>query len=198
MDPAVKTALAVCVVVMGFCAAQFFRHGRPPMPAPQVEESAAQLLIPHKSFPQGRKPTAAQNLQPRRTDAGTAQSARQPELSGFPSEAVVLGPGRQDVPPPLPKEYPDENGDTRSSALRPLRPIPFALLAPPADGQRKHRVVDGDTLPALAERYLGDGERWGEIFAANRDVLVDPRLLPIGVELKIPPLTKSPDERQNK
>ena len=40
---------------------------------------------------------------------------------------------------------------------------------------------------ALAERYLGPASRAGEIFAANRDVLFDPKLLPIGVELKIPP-----------
>jgi nucleoid-associated protein YgaU len=55
-----------------------------------------------------------------------------------------------------------------------------------------HRIVDGDTLTTLAERYLGSASRAGEIFAANRDVLFDPKLLPIGIELKIPPRDRRP------
>ena len=42
-------------------------------------------------------------------------------------------------------------------------------------------------MPALAERYLGSAARAEEIYQANRDVLRDPKLLPIGVELKLPP-----------
>jgi nucleoid-associated protein YgaU len=49
-----------------------------------------------------------------------------------------------------------------------------------------HRVVDGDSLPKLAERYLGDERRAGEILEANRDILVHPDLLPLGVRLRIP------------
>jgi nucleoid-associated protein YgaU len=65
-----------------------------------------------------------------------------------------------------------------------------SMLPVPAPGDgatRTHRIVDGDTLGALAQRYLGSASRAGEIFAANRDVLFDPQLLPIGVILKIPP-----------
>lgn len=49
-----------------------------------------------------------------------------------------------------------------------------------------HTVVDGDTLPALAQRYLGSPDRAGELYEANRDVISDPKLLPIGVEIKLP------------
>ena len=49
-----------------------------------------------------------------------------------------------------------------------------------------HRVVDGDTLPALAHRYLGSSQRFTEIFDANRDRLPSPDLLPIGHMLRIP------------
>jgi LysM domain len=52
---------------------------------------------------------------------------------------------------------------------------------------RTHVVNDGDTLAKLAARYLGSSDRYGEIFAANRRVLSTPDLLPIGVELTIPP-----------
>jgi nucleoid-associated protein YgaU len=50
----------------------------------------------------------------------------------------------------------------------------------------KHRVVDGDDLRRLARRYLNDANRAIEIFHLNRDVLVQPDLLPLGVELQIP------------
>ena len=49
-----------------------------------------------------------------------------------------------------------------------------------------HKVVDGDTLATLAERYLGCADRAAEIYQLNRDRLLSPELLPIGVELRIP------------
>ncbi len=52
---------------------------------------------------------------------------------------------------------------------------------------RTHKIIDGDTLPSLAQRYLGSSQRAKEIYDANRDVLLDPQLLPIGAVLKIPP-----------
>jgi len=57
-------------------------------------------------------------------------------------------------------------------------------LNPP---ERTHRIVDGDTLPNLAQRYLGRPDRYQEIFERNRDVLKNPEILPIGAELRIPP-----------
>ncbi|MCA9261635.1 MAG: hypothetical protein KDA61_20600 [Planctomycetales bacterium] len=51
---------------------------------------------------------------------------------------------------------------------------------------RRYVVHDGDTLGRLAERYLGDAARAVELFDLNRDVLANPHLLPIGVEIRIP------------
>ena len=51
-----------------------------------------------------------------------------------------------------------------------------------------HHVEAGDTLRKLAERYLGDREKYQAIFEANANILPDPRLLPIGVDLQIPVL----------
>lgn len=51
---------------------------------------------------------------------------------------------------------------------------------------RTHVVTDGDTLPKLAERYLGAAGRWPELYQANRAVLNDPDLLPIGARLVAP------------
>jgi len=49
-----------------------------------------------------------------------------------------------------------------------------------------HIVRNGDTLEKLAQRYLGDSNRGLDIFDFNRDLLSNPHLLPIGVELRIP------------
>ncbi len=68
--------------------------------------------------------------------------------------------------------------------------LPAASLAD--NTAHLHTVVDGDTLATLAERYLGSSARAEEIYQANRDVLRDPKLLPIGVELKLPPRVGRP------
>lgn len=56
----------------------------------------------------------------------------------------------------------------------------------PPKKQRRHAISDGDTLERLAERYLGDRSRAAEIYAANREVLSDPELLPLGRVIVIP------------
>ena len=53
-------------------------------------------------------------------------------------------------------------------------------------GPIMHRIVDGDTLRDLAARYLGSEDRYLEIFEANRDKLVRPDLLPLGVKIRVP------------
>ena len=58
--------------------------------------------------------------------------------------------------------------------------------------ERTHLVSDGDKLETLAERYLGNREKWGVIFRANADVLDSPELLPIGVEIVIPARDRRP------
>ncbi|HVX15803.1 MAG TPA: LysM peptidoglycan-binding domain-containing protein [Pirellulales bacterium] len=55
-----------------------------------------------------------------------------------------------------------------------------------------HRIADGDTLSRLAQRYLGSGSRFREIFDANRDRLPSPDLLPIGVVIRIPGASAAP------
>jgi LysM repeat protein len=47
-------------------------------------------------------------------------------------------------------------------------------------------VQPGDTLWALAQRHLGDGNRWNEIHALNRDVIPDPNLIEAGQVLRLP------------
>lgn len=49
-----------------------------------------------------------------------------------------------------------------------------------------HIVSDGDSLPKLAERYLQDASRARELYELNKDVLMSPDLLPIGVQIQVP------------
>ena len=60
-----------------------------------------------------------------------------------------------------------------------------------------HVVREGETLSTLARQYLGDGERWPEIAQANQGRILDPNLIPTGVELRIPDaaFTGSPSDR---
>lgn len=54
-------------------------------------------------------------------------------------------------------------------------------------------VEKGDTLYELAEKYLGDGERWREIAKANGVEDADPRKMPVGIKLTIPGPVKTTD-----
>lgn len=51
---------------------------------------------------------------------------------------------------------------------------------------RIHVVRQGDTLYRLSTHYYGSGNRWREIFSANRDVMNSETDLRIGIQLKIP------------
>jgi nucleoid-associated protein YgaU len=52
--------------------------------------------------------------------------------------------------------------------------------------ERRHTVVEGDSLFSLAQQYYGDGERFIDIYRANRDMLATPDHLPPGASLRIP------------
>ncbi|WP_461172253.1 LysM peptidoglycan-binding domain-containing protein [Arthrobacter sp. Z1-9] len=65
--------------------------------------------------------------------------------------------------------------DVTTSAIRP-RPVPKVpvVVQPVAAPVRTHRVVSGDTLGHIAQRYLGSGPRWPEIFALNTAIIKNP------------------------
>lgn len=47
-------------------------------------------------------------------------------------------------------------------------------------------VVSGDSLWKLAQKHLGDGSRYGEIYNLNKDVIKNPNLIYPGQVLKLP------------
>jgi hypothetical protein len=65
--------------------------------------------------------------------------------------------------------------------------LPATLGAQESDaGFRTHVVEEGATLWGLAQAFYGDAHEWTRIFDANRDRILDPEVLPTGLELIIP------------
>jgi nucleoid-associated protein YgaU len=89
--------------------------------------------------------------------------------------------------PPLPPENPYEQAaraNQRSGTIaEPVR-VPVSVHAP--QRVRRHRVVDGDSWRLLSLRYYGDEEHMELLQQANRGLLTDPELLPVGVAIEIP------------
>jgi nucleoid-associated protein YgaU len=83
----------------------------------------------------------------------------------------------------------DESGRQKAADSSLSGDQPKLPKAPPVAEPRRHRIAEGDTLRQLAEKYLGSRDRYLELFQANADVLFDPRLIPIGVEIVIPDRT---------
>ncbi|MFC0861678.1 LysM peptidoglycan-binding domain-containing protein [Sphaerimonospora cavernae] len=81
-----------------------------------------------------------------------------------------------------------------------LEPKHTPKSAPPhADEEPLHVVRQGDSLWKIAERHLGDGHRYGEIFKLNKGRsqpdggrLTDPGQLEAGWRLRLPGRTRSP------
>lgn len=52
--------------------------------------------------------------------------------------------------------------------------------------ERIYVVVAGDSLFKIAARFYGNGNRWPELFEANKDQIKNPRLIRPGQKLRIP------------
>ncbi|MGO9114857.1 MAG: LysM peptidoglycan-binding domain-containing protein [Thermoguttaceae bacterium] len=176
MDQRLRLMTAAAVMLVGLGLALLFRR-------PSAE---SELPIPVQSDPL----VLRKQPDPRTFAVGeSSAAASQPHpLPAAPLEPrrlspTIITPADQPAPPPeLPKTYPNsvQPASTRwGNSLSEM--LPEAASAPPT-----HKVIDGDSLGLLAERYLGSASRAMEIYEANRNVLARPEILPIGAELKIP------------
>ncbi|MCZ6691711.1 MAG: LysM peptidoglycan-binding domain-containing protein [Planctomycetota bacterium] len=78
--------------------------------------------------------------------------------------------------------------DSRHRTPKSLKPGQTLFLPghpPPSVRRRSYVVREGDSLYKIAERILGDGDRWRVIYDANRDTLKSPQSLESGQVLKI-------------
>ncbi len=66
-------------------------------------------------------------------------------------------------------------------------PVHFPVANPvPATTATTYTVRDGDTLWSIAERFLGDGNRYPELHQLNRTVVRNPNTIWAGMVLRIP------------
>jgi nucleoid-associated protein YgaU len=68
----------------------------------------------------------------------------------------------------------------------PANPAATRSPTPRPNAAASYTVKSGDTLYRIAESTLGDGDRWQEIFRANRDQLASPDNLKVGQTLRLP------------
>jgi len=194
MDRGVKIVVACCVLGAGIAGAMLFRHPSPP-PVPRRLETPDGLVLRQETDAEVAPPPASDRLTARIGPSAPVAS-RSPRSTRSSSDSIPPSPGEPPPPPSMAKSYP------------PLRErlIPFAdrfpgtegLQSERADGRRRtHKIADGDTLADLAERYLGDAGRSLEIYEANRELLPSPGVLPIGVEIRIPPHDKADPASRN-
>lgn len=145
-------------------------------------------------------------------DATNVNSKKSAEIKSKPKKqnskkaATIKAQDKDFIPPELAHEYrthaerfeigkeasskepsESEHQDAASSATATAQPA--SREAPLAETPRRHRIAEGDTLARLAEKYLGSRDRYLDLFQANADVLFDPKLIPIGVEIVIPDRT---------
>lgn len=51
---------------------------------------------------------------------------------------------------------------------------------------KDYTVQPGDSLSAIAQKVLGDGGRWNDVFNANKEKIADPNLIHPGMVIKVP------------
>lgn len=176
----------LAVLAVGVCAALPFRidpSDRPlrkpteePLPL-ALQAPPAQRLAP-LTDPAGLDAAAPTRLTP---DAPTGRERRATPSAVLAEPHWASAPGGWE-PPEFAVGY-DPLLDPDPSAGSPAAPTRESASAPPVQW---HEIRDGDSLKRLAERHLGDASRWTEIFAANRDRLDDPDLLPLGERIRLP------------
>jgi nucleoid-associated protein YgaU len=160
-------------MLVGLGLAWFFRRpaGEGDLPAAVQSDS---LVLPKQPDPRTFAATESSPGAPQPRAAAPAEPRRV-------SPTIVTPADQPAAPPDLPKTYPGGQATGTRWGASMGEMLPEAASAPPT-----HRIIDGDSLALLAERYLGSASRAMEIYEANRNVLAQPEILPIGIELKIP------------
>lgn len=186
MDQSVKIALASGVLLGGVVLAVMFRR-ESPHSGPSIPETGDRLVLRRHPPPLPGEATHADRDGRSKSSAGTSGGS---STAGAPT---VISPVDSAAPPPvLAKEYPSR-GVPATSRWGTSIGVNLPQAARPKEAPQTHKIVDGDSLKSLAERYLGSPDRYLEIFQANRHVLSSPQVLPIGAELKIPSGSSDPN-----
>ena len=189
----VLTEIAPPVAVDGSTTASLTRSAvrEPPRPSARFRDEAPRPLVEPQS------PVMVKSLAPLRPAAQVegsdlvwdpGRSAKGTELVSEPSRSAdgMTTAQYAGAPPAAATSAHYQSPFATTPGRQAITPGPFS---PPetTSEPRRHIIIDGDSLARLAGRYLDDPYRGEEIFEYNRQFLSDPELLPIGVEIVIPP-----------
>jgi len=165
-----------------------------PLPSPpsRSQPLAGELAVPVAAEAHS-PPAAAAGPAPRSDVVPPPPPARLPPVAGGPagSEPRLQGAYRStlDVPPPplldAQRPPPVAVGWTARGIAAPRPQSPQRPGGPAAPS--RWRVRDGDDLNAIANRVYGTPLAAPAIWQANRGIIPDPSLLPIGAEILLPP-----------
>lgn len=128
---------------------------------------------------------ANKGLNPNRIAAGQVLTLPAKEGAGGGKTGVTGGSLASGATPAKP------SGDTTKAATGPDAKTATIPPAGTAKSPTVHRVAAGETLQALAKKYLKSERRWREIYELNRALLRSPDALEIGMQLRIPPLSNA-------
>ena len=176
-----RVLLGLSIIAGGVCASLPFRREVPgPLPPSGAPVPAAEAVTPllTQSLSSGKpSPYLDDGSQRFGGDpaSGLGGMALAEEVPALPREQVHSSPM-------LPVSF--QVKDPEQNRLDPWQPA--RLEEGPAGPPREYRIRKLDTLEDLAERFLGSKDRADEIFAANRGVLQDRHILPLGEVLRIP------------
>lgn len=191
MDRTRRVIFFAAIIVIAVITAMPFWREPPP-------QGAAAALLPNsatlstKVDPTVLHPTTEPTLVvPQESTSTFRRAIASPSLVGHLAETeIVSDPNRLEIDP-----APDAPVGFQDSSISGSLRSPRANRGDILFGEhqkvettqnRLHTIIDGDTLPILANRYLGSTDRANEIFQANRDILSHPELLPLGETLRIP------------
>lgn len=193
-----KLGIVLAVLVTGFVAALPFQRGDRSSGTTGKASPKDLVLRRHVKLQIGPRGNETQGVVRDRA-AATPKVSKPAVIRSRPATR----PARLSTQPPAPvlsdqfRRLDEGSASTRADAVSPrgskqsgsARRHVLKVPAPrvPSDSVMvRHLIVDGDSLPELAERYLGDSRLHMELFEFNRDVLVSPDVLPIGQEIKVP------------
>jgi len=153
-------------------------------PAPQVADNTPPPVRPDPPAQSDRTYTVAagdslwkiaQKVYGKGTEGRRIFDANRDKMS---SEDDFLRVGTVLAIPALPEAVKPPVPETVDAGVAPKSPAPVAA--------KTYKVKAGDTLSSIAKSTLGDGNKWKDIFKANKDKLAHPDSLTEGMELSIP------------
>ncbi|MFN0017973.1 MAG: LysM peptidoglycan-binding domain-containing protein [Pirellulaceae bacterium] len=190
-----RVLLGLSIIAGGVCASLPFLRETPrafstspnlassPSPAsvlPLLDPSAAKVVsappAATESPPTGPSPyidDGSQRLEGELPSRLTATSSIE-EVSALPKD-------KSNAPPLLPVSFQVKQPEESAERWEPAK-----LAEGPAGPPREYKIRRTDTLEDLALRLLGSQDRAEELFEANRSVLKDRHILPLGAVIRIP------------